>query len=125
MEVFSCTQDAAANTWTLNADPGITCLDGGVQSQLVTFAAGTLVLYGAGVPILFGYVFKHGAITPICHYTVCIVPRPDVRGDCNWTGRRASRARTSRRSGTSSRRRRSSRVAPAAPRECTWGATRR
>jgi hypothetical protein len=63
MEVFSCKLDVAVNTWTLNADPGIKCWDGdGVQSQLVPFAAATLALYGAGVPLLFGYVFKrHGA----------------------------------------------------------------
>ena len=59
MEVFNCTRDAAANMWTLNADPGIKCWDSdGVQSQLVPFAAATLALYGAGVPLLFGYVFK-------------------------------------------------------------------
>lgn len=63
MEVFSCTRDAAANTWTLNADPGIKCWDGNsVQSQLVPYAAATLALYGAGVPLLFSYVYKrHGA----------------------------------------------------------------
>jgi hypothetical protein len=61
---FTCSRaGATASTWTLDADPGITCWDGvGVQSRLVPFAAVTLVLYGFGIPFLFSYVFKkHGA----------------------------------------------------------------
>ena len=62
VEVFKCTRDAAANRWTLDAEPSLSCWDGGVQSHLVPWAVVTLVLYGLGVPSLFAWVFwKHGA----------------------------------------------------------------
>jgi hypothetical protein len=62
LEVFKCTLDLAASRWTLDAEPGLTCWDGSTQSRLLPWAALTLVLYGVGVPLLFGYVFKkHGA----------------------------------------------------------------
>jgi hypothetical protein len=61
LEVFKCTRDANAGSWTLDAEPGLNCWDGTVQASLVPFASLTLVLYGAGVPLLFAYVFKrHG-----------------------------------------------------------------